>query len=228
MHAKPETHRPSRKQIHPGRRPFVLLLCAFACLAIPSRALAELNITFQQVGANVVETGTGSIDTAALTDQGPGSFLAAILIPNIAATSFGPGGGADQWTGTTGPSAFGSGGSTYANTSTGTVFGLDTHLSLILPTGYTSGSSLSGTDTFTSQTFSSLGITPGTYTYTWGTGATADSLIVQIGPAPAAVPEPATIWFASLGGTGFIAYARFARGKKQRRKSRMASPEAAE
>jgi hypothetical protein len=57
---------------------------------------------------------------------------------------------------------------------------------LNLPNGYVSGSPLSATSTYTSQTFASLGLTPGTYTWTWGSGPTADSFTVQIG----AVPEP--------------------------------------
>jgi hypothetical protein len=36
--------------------------------------------------------------------------------------------------------------------------------------------------TFTGQTFINLGVTPGTYTYTWGTGLNADSMTLQVGP----------------------------------------------
>ena len=54
-------------------------------------------------------------------------------------------------------------------------------LPLLVPQGYVSGNPLSGTATYDNATFASLGITPGTYTWTWGTGV--DSFTLQIGPA---------------------------------------------
>jgi hypothetical protein len=79
---------------------------------------------------------------------------------------------------------------------------------IIVPAGYASGTALSGSVTYVCQTFASLGLTPGTYTYTWGSGPTADSLAVKIGAA--AVPEPGTwammiLGFAALGLAGFRA-----------------------
>ena len=69
-----------------------------------------------------------------------------------------------------------------------------------MPSGYVSGA-LSGTATYSAQTFASLGLTPGTYVWTWGTGADADSLTLQIGPA-AAAPEPASLPLLAAGLTG--------------------------
>jgi hypothetical protein len=60
--------------------------------------------------------------------------------------------------------------------------GLD---ALILPTSYVSGTFLSATDTYDSTTIAALGLTPGTYTYTWGIGPHADSLVLYIVPKPA-------------------------------------------
>ena len=68
-----------------------------------------------------------------------------------------------------------------------------------MPFHYVSGSLLSTTDTYSSATFSILGLTPGNYTWTWGTGADADSLTVQIGPAATGVPEPPTSVLAVIG-----------------------------
>jgi hypothetical protein len=52
---------------------------------------------------------------------------------------------------------------------------------LIVPVGYTSGSYLTSSQTFNSQTFTSLGLVAGTYSYTWGTGSNAEILSVVVG-----------------------------------------------
>jgi len=66
--------------------------------------------------------------------------------------------------------------------------------------GYVSGNPLSDTSTYNNATFASLGVTPGTYVWTWGTGTHADSFTLQIGPA--AVPEPASLTVLALGLAG--------------------------
>jgi hypothetical protein len=46
--------------------------------------------------------------------------------------------------------------------------------------------------TWANTTIAGLGLTPGTYTYSWGSGVTADSLVVEInGTSPA--PDPASL-----------------------------------
>jgi hypothetical protein len=60
---------------------------------------------------------------------------------------------------------------------------------LFVPNRYVSGNMLSDTSTYSNSTFSSLGVTPGTYEWTWGSGAHADSYTLQIGPT-ATVPAP--------------------------------------
>jgi hypothetical protein len=77
-------------------------------------------------------------------------------------------------------------------------------LFLGVPSGYVSDSPLSETSTYLSQTFSSLGVTPGTYKWTWGSGANQNfTLVVE-----SAVPEPSTwamllLGFAGLGYAGY-------------------------
>jgi hypothetical protein len=75
---------------------------------------------------------------------------------------------------------------------------------LVVPHGYTSGSPISSTQTFTGASFSSLGLTQGTYTYVWST----DSLNVVVGsggsptPAPGPTPAPTPAPSGSCSGVG--------------------------
>ena len=62
---------------------------------------------------------------------------------------------------------------------------------LWLPQDYVSGSLLNSSDTWSGQSFSSLGLTPGTYTWTWGSGADADFFTMNI--SNSAVPEPSSL-----------------------------------
>ena len=76
-----------------------------------------------------------------------------------------------------------------ANGGSGNLVGIDDFDGVVfVPRGYVSGNPLSDDAAYNNQTFSSLGVTPGTYEWTWGSGADADSFTLQIGSA--AVPAP--------------------------------------
>ena len=77
-----------------------------------------------------------------------------------------------------------------------------------VPHGYVSDSPLSDTSTYLSQTFSSLGVTPGRYEWTWGTGAN-QSFTLVIGTA---VPEPST-WVMMVLGFAGLAWAGWRGGR---------------
>jgi hypothetical protein len=49
-----------------------------------------------------------------------------------------------------------------------------------VPQGYVSGTVISGSMTYNSQTIAGMGLTPGTYTWAWGSGGTASSLVMTI------------------------------------------------
>jgi PEP-CTERM motif len=57
----------------------------------------------------------------------------------------------------------------------------------------------------------SLGVTPGVYTWTWGSGAEADSFTLIAGN----VPEPST-WAMMLLGFAGLGYAGYRRAKEPR------------
>jgi hypothetical protein len=77
-------------------------------------------------------------------------------------------------------------------------------MGIIVPSGYVSDTALSDSSTYALENFVLLGVTPGTYKWTWGTGAD-QSFTLQIGtPLPAALPLFAT----GIGGLGLLGWRR--------------------
>jgi hypothetical protein len=165
-------------------------------LAVPT-ASATYVIDIQQVGSNVVATGSGSIATTALTSLGNLSAQSTINAQE-AQIYLGPTGiTADtRYGGVTGPTTLGTiNANNYASSGSGPAVGLLGNIQdIFLPVGYVSDTPVgTSTDTFDNQSLSSMGLTVGTYTYTWGIGPTADNLIVNI-----SVPEPTSLSLLAL------------------------------
>jgi hypothetical protein len=171
---------------------FALAALLLSLVAAVPAAEATYTITVTQSGADVVASGSGTLNLTSLVGGVPGN-AAAYVQANTGSIYVGP----TSLTavrsfsgGVTGPANFGSGAFQAANSGSGSIAGIDAG-AVAVPNPYASGSSISGTATWTGQTFAGLGLTPGTYTWTWGLGANADSLVLQIGPpAPPAPVQP--------------------------------------
>jgi hypothetical protein len=165
-----------------------LMFLVTASLFSVRPAQAGYIVTLQEVGSNVVATGSGAIDLTRLTFEGQASTSPSI-VPEFGIIATGASAVGDLYTGPiTGPSSFGSGFITFANSGTGdlvAIFGLA--FQLLVPDNYVSGSALSDSATYNNATFSSLGVTPGTYVWSWGGGANQNFTLQIVGMAP--VPD---------------------------------------
>ncbi len=174
------------------------LLAMLALVTGVGAAQATYTVNIVQNGANVVMTGSGSIDTTGMTlssaslgcSSGSGALGSIFLCigsgnSGLNGTAINPG-----VTGLT------SGTTTSANSATGSpVYVSGT--TLYLPAGYTSLSPISNSSTFNGKTLASLGLTAGTTkTITLTSG---DTIVVTTGTvAPATVPTLSEYAMAAL------------------------------
>jgi PEP-CTERM motif len=167
-------------------------------MGISGSARAGLIIDASQVGDNVVfqtEAG-GTLNLAGLSYSYSGTNYATDITPNYPEFGSLPNSTilVDVYTGFTAyPSSFGTGGHTFGS-GVGTPFELlgANYNYLEIVSGFTGGA-VSFTDTYSDATFSSLGLTPGSYTWSWS----SDSVVLNI-PA-SAVPEPTSALLMTVG-----------------------------
>ena len=148
-----------------------------------SGASGNFNVTITQVGPDVVWSGSGSFNLTALTSSGPGSVSSGFNAGQ-AIWAIGVSGLTDTYSGvTTYPTTFGIGG-VGVTSSLGSIFGIlsgPSGRSLYVPSGYVSNTTISGSATYASQTIAGMGLTSGTYTWSWGSGGNTSTLVMIIG-----------------------------------------------
>ena len=145
-------------------------------------AAGNFNVTISQVGNDVVWSGSGSFNLAALTSDGPGS-VGAGYASNQAIWAIGPGAPVDTYIGTiTYPLTFGTN-AVPVTSASGSTFGIlpgGSGRLLYVPSGYITNTNISGTATYINTTIAGAGLIPGTYTWSWGTGGNTSTLVMTI------------------------------------------------
>jgi hypothetical protein len=195
------------------------IAASLGLLVVGGRTEASVLIDISQVGSNVVAVGSGELDLIGLTfDLGlhvtPGVAPIYAVVGPLPANSFD---NVFALQGLSVPGPLGPGNPTcnpvgdlcLPSSGTGDTFGIGIGSAslpaLYVPFGYTPGSPMSGSSTFSGQTLASMGLTPGTYQYTWS----SDSLTVKIGT----VPELST-WAMMLLGFAGLGYAGYRASRK--------------
>src|SRR5215469_7998940 len=92
---------------------FLFVLTAVAFTSLFSVQAVPFTMTIDQVGANVVATGSGAINLTGLSFNVNDSGYSALINPHMGALNMT--GGGDLYDGLNGPTTFGSGGVTFAS-----------------------------------------------------------------------------------------------------------------
>ena len=183
-------------------------------LAIPAASRAGVVLTLAESGSNVVGTLSGSItDLTGATPAGPPQ--AAVSHNRIRSndslllwTNATPGSvlSYNQYNIASAPANFGTTStvlSTANSSSASTSFLLTENPLLFIDVNYTLNTPVTGTLTFANTTLSAMGVTPGSYVWSWS----GDSVTLN------AVPEPSTYMMA-LAGLACGGYSMFRRRKR--------------
>ena len=187
------------------------LAIVLASLISVRPAQAGYNVTLQEIGPDVVATGSGVIDLTGLSKLSS-LTVSAGLLPSSPVFPFtvhfaiytGATTTIDSYSGSIslGAGRFGSGSVfTPASSGSGDMVGIFKGgiaggccgPFVYVPAGYVSGTALSDSATYNNATFATLGVTPGTYVWTWGPGANQNFTLLIIPtptPAPTATPSP--------------------------------------
>jgi len=185
--------------------PIVFLALAFM-LTLPARAVLVIDCVGSE--SNIICTTNGSANLTDLTLNSDGFGSNAGLNPLGGQIITGAAGAFDGYSGLTGPTTFGTGTGASLGfvSSSGPLAGIRhtaaEGLQLRLPDNYSSGTQLENSSITYTGTLADVGLVPGSHAWTWGSGANADSMTLNI----TAVPEASSFVFfslLSLGAAGF-------------------------
>lgn len=191
----------------------------FALLFYGSASQAAVTISFIEANGDVLATSSGSLDTSSLT---PTSQLGTTN-GYVAGTGLNSSWNCIVLVGTDPTEAdtyrFASwandntdvcdtGGRFDASSGSGNFVGVISVNSgndgIYVPNNYVSGSPISGSSTWTGATFASLGLVPGSYEFTFGSGEAIDSITINIGPVIGPPPVGYTVSGTVSGLTGSV------------------------
>lgn len=183
-------------------------LAAVAAIMLSGSAEAAYVLNLSEVGGQVVASGSGSIDTSALTFNGligGNPYIGGSLSLAIAGAPLTGGSAAAAYIGIQPSTLFASGSAVSTTIGSGAFVGIRAQdNTLFVPQGYVSGTTLGVSTAQYNATFAAAGLVQGTYVYTFGTGASADSFTVVVGAdVDGAVPEPAA-WAMMVAGFGLV------------------------
>ena len=186
-----------------------LVLGLIAILPVSTYAAVEMEMV--ATGSDVILSGSGTLNLSSTTNFATSGTKtqSAIDAGGLFAPSAITGSNTEvevrvECGGVTGPVSLGSGtavnksdegrGHTFGIFGAGENYGSGgAGLCLLVEKAYVSGDQLSGSARFANTSLSSLGVTKGTYRWTWGTGASADSLTLYIRGKPSPpTPVPTT------------------------------------
>ncbi len=175
----------------------VVAVALMSSLLTAGLARAEVLMTAEETPDGVLLSGAGALNINALTAStatfANSPFINSGFVHGVARVGVAGESPVDSYVGLSGAGSFGSGFAMIGTSGSGDVFGPSavetadgTYIpQLVVPDRYVSGQPLSGTGLFAGETFASLGMTPGVYTWSWGAGVNADRLTLSV-----VVPEP--------------------------------------
>ncbi|MDQ6647236.1 MAG: PEP-CTERM sorting domain-containing protein [Pseudomonadota bacterium] len=199
-------------------------LALLACMVLRPCFASAPSYVLQvvQQGNRVIASGSGAFDLSGLTAKDQYLSVPAAVLPSVGYVYTGEATTRlDGYTGFSGPTSVGTGDFIIAaTTATGDavgIFGSSDYYGfplIFVPTGYVSGTALMSSATWDNESFANLGVTPGTFTWTWGTEA-GQSFTLTATATTTAVPEPAVLGMFGLGLIGVGGFLAL-RGRQQR------------